>query len=545
MSRFVSIALFSCLVVGSSYAQTSDPVNGPEGATRWTRGASWNEDGSIDDAPNAGPINGIIRCGSAAETQSQIHSTGIYDPDVFEIVPPASGCVEPSTGNIVSIGAPTEDEPIIWLNFDVRPNAGTFEIQINDNSGDIIQWALYASNMPTLGTWTSPLTSEELSGDPTDLTLLTCGVESANTWNNLPVPDFPEATNCYLAVWDSQADGNLQINNFKARFGCGDGDFCYLEITDVTTACAGSNYSVDVTISGVNGYYQVSDPNALSIADPSSSCLGNVNDGGELGATFTLTYESGTDYDITVAAVAGNSGCPETSNFANCTASVTGAGLDCAIPGCMDECACNFDATANVDAGSCTFECHGCIYESASNYDTSAILDDGSCIFDGCMHAGCVPYNLLATEQPEGACDNPIGFGDFDQNGMVQVNDLNDMLWAYAAAGSGWGGIQWVIEACEGSSVDVTGDFVDAELDCALSGCMYPTALNYDATATQDPGVCAFPGCTDATATNFNVHANIEDGTCRYKMCPDFDNSGLVQINDLVNFLSVYGMTYD
>ena len=29
------------------------------GATRWTRGAAWNPDGSVDDAPNSGPINGV------------------------------------------------------------------------------------------------------------------------------------------------------------------------------------------------------------------------------------------------------------------------------------------------------------------------------------------------------------------------------------------------------------------------------------------------------------------------------------------------------
>ena len=73
---------------------------------------------------------------------------------------------------------------------------------------------------------------------------------------------------------------------------------------------------------------------------------------------------------------------------------------------------------------------------------------------------------------------------------------------------------------------------------------MYPTALNYDPMAVQDPGLCVFAGCTDTDALNFNVHANVEDRSCSYTMCPDFNNDGLVQITDLMDFLSVYGQVY-
>ena len=96
------------------------------GATRWTGGASWNPDGSVDDAPNSGPINGIIRCGSAAETQSQVESTGVYDSTVFEILFPEGGCVEPSSGNSLTIDGPTEGQPIIWFNFDDSTSARTY-----------------------------------------------------------------------------------------------------------------------------------------------------------------------------------------------------------------------------------------------------------------------------------------------------------------------------------------------------------------------------------------------------------------------------------
>ena len=87
------------------------------------------------------------------------------------------------------------------------------------------------------------------------------------------------------------------------------------------------------------------------------------------------------------------------------------------IMGCTDELACNYDANANVDDGSCTFAesnydcsgnctagedcagecngnasvdecgichgdnstCSGCMDEMANNYDPDATIDDGSC----------------------------------------------------------------------------------------------------------------------------------------------------------------------
>lgn len=521
-------------------------VDGPLGATRWVQGASWNLDGSVNDAPGQADIKGVIACGSSANTQSQIQPTGLYDPVVFGIETPAEGCVEPSSGAAVAPLGPTEGEPIIWLNFDVRPSAGTYEIQINDNSGDFIGWALYASKTSSRGTAPSPLTGTELSGDPGDLFLLTCGVESANTWNALPVPDFPDETNCYLAIWDQDADGDLSLNNFKARFGCGESDqvLCSLGVTDVSTTCDGANYVVTVGFDGINGAYSIDAPAALSIEEPAVVCFGSVVDGGELNATVNVHFETGVEYAITIQAVEDDSGCTNANNLSDCFVMLTGQGPDCSVPGCMDPCACNYNADANVDDGSCENDCLGCTYESAVNFDVNAILDDGSCEFEGCQHSGCVAYNVLATVQPEGACANPSGFADFNQDGLVQVNDLGDMLQAYSSASDNWNGVQWVQNACNGNSLGELDNLVAIASDCPDEGCMYPQAMNYDGSATQGRGNCWFAGCTDVAALNYNVHATVEDGTCRYTMCPDFNNDGLVQLNDLLDFLGAYGNVY-
>jgi len=50
------------------------------------------------------------------------------------------------------------------------------------------------------------------------------------------------------------------------------------------------------------------------------------------------------------------------------------------LPGCTYSFACNFDASANLDDGTCELaSCAGCTYPDADNYDPSALLDNGSC----------------------------------------------------------------------------------------------------------------------------------------------------------------------
>ena len=78
----------------------------------------------------------------------------------------------------------------------------------------------------------------------------------------------------------------------------------------------------------------------------------------------------------------------------------------------MDSCACNYNANATVDDGSCDDSCVilGCTYYDADNYDSEANLDDGSCTFT------IVPST----------CD-----GDLDGDDAVSTSDLLLFLSAF------------------------------------------------------------------------------------------------------------------
>ena len=184
------------------------------------------------------------------------------------------------------------------------------------------------------------------------------------------------------------------------------------------------------------------------------------------------------------------------------------------------------------------------------NYEEDALFDDGSCLFQGCMDEDYANYNPVANFEEENDCSNAPVNADFNTDGMVQLADLLAFLLAYDTAGPVWGMQPWIVEACEVTS------FTDEQLlatvspcqgddCCGAEGCIYSAALNYDADADQDSGFCLFPGCIDEEAVNFDNLANVDDGTCSYQPCPDFNGDGLVQVVDLMNFLLVWGTTYD
>ena len=79
-------------------------------------------------------------------------------------------------------------------------------------------------------------------------------------------------------------------------------------------------------------------------------------------------------------------------------------GLECVLEGCTDATACNFDASANVDDGSCTYpelEYLDCDGNCLNDVDADGVCDEEEVL--GCTDEGASNYNDLATEE-DGSC---------------------------------------------------------------------------------------------------------------------------------------------
>ena len=80
---------------------------------------------------------------------------------------------------------------------------------------------------------------------------------------------------------------------------------------------------------------------------------------------------------------------------------------DCVVYGCSDENACNYDAGANLNDGSCEYlTCAGCIDPTACNYDDTATLDNGTCDYSciGCLDATALNYCETCTVDDPESC---------------------------------------------------------------------------------------------------------------------------------------------
>jgi len=145
--------------------------------------------------------------------------------------------------------------------------------------------------------------------------------------------------------------------------------------------------------------------------------------------------------------------------------------------GCMDETACNFDAAAEADNGSCEYPAAGFDCEGNCASGTTLVTVDGGAYLGekSWTITSCDGSELLSGGAPFAGCA--------DLSGSYTL----DLVDSY---GDGWDG-----------TVMTIGDAT--------------YTVESGATASFDMG-CAILGCTDATAENFNTDANEDDGSCTY-----------------------------
>ncbi|MCH1584246.1 MAG: T9SS type A sorting domain-containing protein, partial [Flavobacteriales bacterium] len=215
----------------------------------------------------------------------------------------------------------------------------------------------------------------------------------------------------------------------------------------------------------------------------------------------------------------------------NCLNDTDGDGIcdEFETPGCTDAFACNFNENATDDDASCEYEsCIGCTDVDACNFDADAIYNDGSCEYMSCAVQGCTNMNAC-NYNPEATFDD----GSCEYSSCIGCTDADACNFDMDATTDN-GSCEFPSEGydCDGNCVlDTDGDGIcDAN---EIPGCMDSEAGNYDPAATDEDGSCVYPaGALDLVGViDFTVPGGGSAGKAIH----------LVALED-IDDLSVYGI---
>ena len=164
-----------------------------------------------------------------------------------------------------------------------------------------------------------------------------------------------------------------------------------------------------------------------------------------------------------------------------------------AVGGCMDAGACNYDALANTDDGSCTYTCasQGLDEVFVNLYDSYGDGWNGNILtVDG------VDYTIACSGWS--GCDSTSFSACIDLSGCISVTYNN--AGSYASENS------WTITDASGAVLLFGGNVGSGGTfgTCVVLGCTDTLACNYNASANTDDGSCLVAGCTDSTAFNYD-----------------------------------------
>ena len=259
--------------------------------------------------------------------------------------------------------------------------------------------------------------------------------------------------------------------------------------------------------------------------------------------------------------------------------------------GCTDNYACNFDANAVDDDGTCeylTCDAAGCTIEEACNYNPVSLIDNGTCIYPemgydcagnclplwldtlgNCvidtMECGGGPFSEAITPEPLSAGD--IVQYDFDAIGELSAVVLTVNWTSFADSWPGDLSLLLVspqgesllikgtdspfpppidhIESLPGSwNVQAPGEYQFSSSGYGLSGfgvwqlrvgCGYGTDVPFEFTLDLQ-GLCVFSdfmvmGCTNPDYTEYDASANTDDGSCITEVVNGCTDSNFIEYN--------------
>ena len=239
-------------------------------------------------------------------------------------------------------------------------------------------------------------------------------------------------------------------------------------------------------------------------------------------------------------------------------------------PGCTDESACNFNALASSDDGSCSYaaagyNCDGeslniegctdamaCDYNPAATVDTGCSYLSGDGVPTGMDNVWLVGLTVTGTpyEAFSGGCELNGGVNpNVSINGVIMGDGSTPLVFAGATDPTGLLGDLVALTATVGFSacggnmtVSALGNYIpmipngqfwispvpvneDGQYLWAGPmmnfdlGCGDPTACNFLGNPCELSVACSYAGCTDEAADNYDPAAGCDDESCVYSGC--------------------------
>jgi hypothetical protein len=203
------------------------------------------------------------------------------------------------------------------------------------------------------------------------------------------------------------------------------------------------------------------------------------------------------------------------------------------ILGCSNTNACNFDPIATVNDNSCYYPGSACDDNNANSFNDAYNAECvclGVVANYGCMNPAACNYNALANAE-DGSCTFPGGTcDDGDSTTLVDVIDMNCLC----------NGVPLIFSGCIDSSACNFNPAANTDDgSCILPGavCDDNNTMTVNDVILTDCiclGAPAVMGCMDSTACNFDPLANVANDSCLIigAFCDDGDST---TINDIVD----------
>tara|TARA_R110000737_G_scaffold320562_1_gene332135 strand:- start:728 stop:3664 length:2937 start_codon:yes stop_codon:yes gene_type:complete len=321
---------------------------------------------------------------------------------------------------------------------------------------------------------------------------------------------------CVSAIWGCTIQGSFNYDP-TATFGSGllsDGTSCgYTDCMCISNNFGCTDVAADNYVALVN--------EMIDVNTEDGSCT-----------YFGCTDPTATNYSLIFAGSTVNG---PNGNYTYLNGNAVDDGSCTYIGGCMDATACNYDATATIDNGSCNY----CGDNNAVNYDTTT--PDYSCI-SSCDYCNDVVSATITSQTTADAGMN---------NGEVVIEwpaSTSSSVSSYVISG---GGIPAISITPSGNSTEtytITGlgtgtyplyisTFCTADSGAQLLAGLYlpggvmGVGLNFGIPVTVTITSTPVFGCTDAggvgtsnpngswAACNYDAVANTDDGSCDYTVC--------------------------